>query len=90
MACHFQFGSAVEGPFGTGKTETIKDMQNVIGKPVEAVTQTDFTIDEIVKFMKGVMMCGHAVLLDEFNRMHSEQLSFMIQIVTQIQNAVRS
>lgn len=33
MALQFQFGGAIEGPFGTGKTETAKDLSRTLGRP---------------------------------------------------------
>ncbi len=43
VAMAFQFASSVEGPFGTGKTETVKDLANALARQSHVVnTSTEF------------------------------------------------
>jgi dynein heavy chain len=78
LAMHYQFASAVEGPFGTGKTETIKDLGYMLAKQTYLINpSSDFNFGELLKFMKGIMQSGAFVLIDEFNRMGRPLINYL-------------
>lgn len=82
VAMAFQFASSVEGPFGTGKTETVKDLANALARQSHVVnTSTEFDYQETVKFMKGVAATGSWVLFDEFNRMELQLMNYVTQLI---------
>jgi dynein heavy chain len=37
VALQFNYGCSVEGPFGTGKTETVKDLARTIARPIHVI-----------------------------------------------------
>lgn len=43
----------------------------------------------MLRFFKGVASSGSWVIFDEFNRLNSKILSFLSQVIINIQNAVR-
>jgi len=70
VALQFQFGGAVEGPFGTGKTETAKDLSRTLARPCQVFNASEkFNLEEVTRLFKGVAGSGSWVLIDEFNRM---------------------
>lgn len=75
----------MEGPFGTGKTETVKDLANALARQSHVVnTSTEFDYLDTIKFMKGVAATGSWVLFDEFNRMEVKIMNYITQLITQI------
>ncbi len=74
----YQFASAVEGPFGTGKTETVKDIGNNLARQNYLLnTSSNFEYHEMLKFIKGVCACGAWLLFDEFNRFEPRLMSYI-------------
>lgn len=90
IALQFQFGGAIEGPFGTGKTETAKDLSRTFARPYCVLNASEeFDIAEITRIFKGVVGSGSWLLIDEFNRMSTTLMNSIAVMVSQIQNALR-
>jgi dynein heavy chain len=83
-------GGAPQGPAGTGKTETVKDLGKNIAQYVFILNCSEqLTADSLGGVFTGLAMTGCWGCFDEFNRILPDVLSVITNMIQQILDTIK-
>ena len=87
-AMQVKLGAAPQGPAGTGKTESTKDLAKALGIFCIVINCSDqIEYKTMAKLFSGLVQSGAWSCLDEFNRINIEVLSVIAQQLLDIKQA---
>ena len=85
LGLHMSYAISLEGAVSTGKTETAKEFARLAGKMCFVFhCSSSVTTETLIKFFKGIILGGSWTCLDEFNRVPSNVISVISQVILNI------
>jgi hypothetical protein len=91
MAVRWKLVCAPQGPAGTGKTETIKDLSVATGRSCLVVNcSPEMTVERLSFLLQGVSATGSWMCFDEFNRIEAGELAACAVLFRALLDALRS
>ena len=88
-ALQLRYGAAPQGPAGTGKTESTKDLAKALGQLCLVINCSEgMNYRTMAKLFSGLCQTGGWCCLDEFNRIDIEVLSVVAQQLLSVRQAL--